>query len=89
VGDDVEEAQEFAVEASAGGDDARQEGVFESGISGPVAVHLWCERCARGSCWAARRGGPRFGSRQPDDLHRIRGYTYVHNSHIHPQFIHT
>ena len=40
MGDDVEEAQELAVEAPAGGDDARQEGVFESGISGPVAVHL-------------------------------------------------
>jgi len=40
VGDDVEEAQELAVEAPAGGDDAGQEGVFESGISGPVAVHL-------------------------------------------------
>ena len=40
VGDDVEEAQEFAVKAPAGGDDAGQEGVFESGISGPVAVHL-------------------------------------------------
>jgi len=40
VGDDVEEAQEFAVEAPAGGDDARQESVLESGISGPAAVHL-------------------------------------------------
>jgi len=40
VGDDVEEAQELAVKAPAGGDDARQEGVLESGISGPVAVHL-------------------------------------------------
>jgi hypothetical protein len=40
VVDDVEEAQEFAVEASAGGDYAGQEGVFESGMSGPVAVHL-------------------------------------------------
>ena len=34
-GDDVEEAQELAVKAPAGGDDARQEGVLESGISGP------------------------------------------------------
>ena len=40
MGYDVEEAQEFAVDAPAGGDDARQEGVLESGISGPVAVHL-------------------------------------------------
>ena len=40
VGDDVEEAQELAVEAPAGGDDAGQEGVFDSGISVPVAVHL-------------------------------------------------
>ena len=40
MGDDVEEAQELAVKAPAGGDDARQEGVLESGISGPVAVHL-------------------------------------------------
>ena len=37
--DDVEEAQELAVEAPAGGDDAGQEGVIDSGISGPVAVH--------------------------------------------------
>ena len=44
VGDDVEEAQELAVEAPAGGDDAGQEGVFESGISGPVAVHLGASR---------------------------------------------
>jgi len=29
VGDDVEEAQELAVRAPAGGDDARQEGVFD------------------------------------------------------------
>ena len=29
MGDDVEEAQEFAVEAPAGGDDTRQEGVLE------------------------------------------------------------
>ena len=56
VGDDVEETQELAVEAPAGGDDAGQEGVFESGISGPVAV----ERCSRGSCLAARRKVPRF-----------------------------
>jgi len=28
------------VEAPAGGDDAGQEGVFDSSISGPVAVHL-------------------------------------------------
>ena len=40
MGDDVEEAQELAVEAPAGEDDAGQEGVFESGISDPVAVHL-------------------------------------------------
>ena len=40
VGDDVEEAQELAVKAPAGGDDARQEGVLESSISGPVAVDL-------------------------------------------------
>ena len=40
MGDDVEEAQELAVEASAGGDYAGQEGVFESGVAGPVAVHL-------------------------------------------------
>ena len=40
MGDDVEEAQELAVEAPAGGDDARQESILESGISGPVAVHL-------------------------------------------------
>ena len=73
VGDDVEEAQELAVEAPAGGDDAGQEGVIESGISSPVAVcPPWCERCSRGSCWAARRGGLHYGSRQPDDLRRIR-----------------
>ena len=29
MGDDVEEAQELAVKAPAGGDDARQEGVFD------------------------------------------------------------
>ena len=40
VGDDVEEAQELAVKAPAGGDDARHEGVLESSISGPVAVDL-------------------------------------------------
>jgi len=40
VGDDVEEAQELAVEASDGGDYAGQEGVCESGVAGPVAVHL-------------------------------------------------
>jgi hypothetical protein len=40
VGDDVKEAQELALEAPAGGDDAGQEGVFESGIPGPVSVHL-------------------------------------------------
>jgi len=40
VGDDVEEAQELAVEAPAGGDYAGQEGVFENGVAGPVAVHL-------------------------------------------------
>jgi len=40
MGDDVEEAQELAVEMPAGGDDAGQEGVFDSSISGPVAVHL-------------------------------------------------
>jgi hypothetical protein len=33
VGDDVEEAQELTVEAPAGGDDAGQEGVIDSGIS--------------------------------------------------------
>ena len=40
VGDDVEEAQELAVNAPAGGDNARQEGVLEGGISGPVQSTL-------------------------------------------------
>jgi len=40
VGDDVEEAQELAVKAPAGGDDARQEGVLEGGISGPSSDPL-------------------------------------------------
>ena len=40
MGDDVEEAQELAVKAPAGGYDARHEGVLESSISGPVAVDL-------------------------------------------------
>ena len=40
MGDDVEEAQELAVKAPAGGDDARHEGVLEISISGPVAVDL-------------------------------------------------
>jgi len=40
VGNDVEEAQELPVEAPAGGENAGQEGVFDSSISSPVAVHL-------------------------------------------------
>jgi hypothetical protein len=51
VGDDVEEAQELAVEAPAGGDDAGQEGVFESGISGPVSVHLGAGGALEDPAW--------------------------------------
>jgi len=51
VGDDVEEAPELAVEAPAGGDDAGQEGVFESGISGPVAVHLGASGALQDPAW--------------------------------------
>jgi len=51
VGDDVEEAQELGGEAPAGGDDAGQEGVFESGISGPVAVHLGAGGALEDPAW--------------------------------------
>jgi len=51
VGDDVEEAQELAVESPTGGDDAGQEGVFESGISGPVAVHLGASGALEDPAW--------------------------------------
>jgi len=50
VGDDVEETQELAVEAPAGGDDAEQEG-FDSSISGPVAVHLGASGALEDPAW--------------------------------------
>ena len=71
VGDDVKEAQELAVKAPAGGDDARQESVLESGISGPVAVHLGASGALEDP--AGLRVAEHFGSRQSDDLRRIRG----------------
>ena len=49
--DDVEEAQELTVEAPAGGDDAGQEGVLDSGISGPVAVHLGASGALQDPSW--------------------------------------
>jgi len=51
VGDDVEEAQEPTVEAPAGGDDAGQEGVFDSSISGPVSVHLGASGALQDLAW--------------------------------------
>jgi hypothetical protein len=47
----VEEAQELTVEAPAGGDDAGQEGVIDSGISGPVAVHLGANGALQDPAW--------------------------------------
>ena len=43
VGEDVEEAQELAVDPTRGADDAREEGICDArprGVSLPVAVHL-------------------------------------------------
>ena len=43
VGEDVEEAQELAVDPARGADDAREEGICDArprGVSLPVAVHL-------------------------------------------------
>jgi hypothetical protein len=51
VCDEVEEAQEPTVEAPAGGDDAGQEGVIDSGISGPVAVHLGASGAHQDPSW--------------------------------------
>jgi len=51
VGDDVEEAQELAVEAPAGGDDAGQEGVVDNSIAGPVSVHLGASGALQDPAW--------------------------------------
>ena len=51
VGNDVEEAQELTVEAPAGGDDAGQEGVLDSSISRPVAVHLGASGALQDPAW--------------------------------------
>jgi len=51
VGDNVEEAQELTVEVPAGGDDAGQEGVFDSDISGPVSVHLGASGALEDPAW--------------------------------------
>ena len=40
VSNDAAEPQELAVEPPAGRDDAGQEGVLDSCIAGPVAIHL-------------------------------------------------
>jgi hypothetical protein len=70
VGDDVEEAQELAVEAPAGGDDARQEGVFQSGVSGPVAVHLGASGALEDPAGLRVTKGP-VSAHVSHDLHRI------------------
>ena len=51
VGNDVEEAQELTVEAPACGDDAGQEGMLDSSISRPVAVHLGASGALQDPAW--------------------------------------
>jgi len=51
VMDDVEKAQELTVEAPTGGDDAGQEGVLDSGMSGPVLVHLGASSALQDAAW--------------------------------------
>ena len=54
VGEDVEEAQELAMDATRGADDARQEGVGDTwprGVSLPVATHLCASCCLEELVW--------------------------------------